>query len=222
MQANEKQKKMIQWMCVTAILTAANVVMSSFSIPVPGGHLYLNDVVICTAAILLDPVAAFFVGGVGAFLGDLLFYPLPMFVSLASHGLEAIAVSLIARYALPRKWYGAALGVTLGAVIMVTGYSLGRAFVYATPATALVKLPFEILQAGVGAVSGVVLCYPCGLSRRFDKMFPALAAPRRSAPAADTRTDDGGEDGGEDGIQPPPTAGGTGNEESSPWIGGGL
>lgn len=218
MQANEKQKKMIQWMCVTAILTAANVVMSSFSIPVPGGHLYLNDVVICTAAILLDPVAAFFVGGVGAFLGDLLFYPLPMFVSLASHGLEAIAVSLIARYALPRKWYGAALGVTLGAVIMVTGYSLGRAFVYATPATALVKLPFEILQAGVGAVSGVVLCYPCGLSRRFDKMFPALAAPRRSAPAADTRTDDGGEDG----IQPTPTAGGTGNEESSPWIGGGL
>lgn len=218
MQANEKQKKMIQWMCVTAILTAANVVMSSFSIPVPGGHLYLNDVVICTAAILLDPVAAFFVGGVGAFLGDLLFYPLPMFVSLASHGLEAIAVSLIARYALPRKWYGAALGVTLGAVIMVTGYSLGRAFVYATPATALVKLPFEILQAGVGAVSGVVLCYPCGLSRRFDRMFPALAAPRRSAPAADTRTDDGGEDG----IQPTPTAGGTGNEESSPWIGGGL
>ena len=218
MQANEKQKKMIQWMCVTAILTAANVVMSSFSIPVPGGHLYLNDVVICTAAILLDPVAAFFVGGVGAFLGDLLFYPLPMFVSLASHGLEAIAVSLIARYALPRKWYGAALGVTLGAVIMVTGYSLGRAFVYATPATALVKLPFEILQAGVGAVSGVVLCYPCGLSRRFDRMFPALAAPRRSAPAADTRTDDGREDG----IQPTPTAGGTGNEGSSPWIGGGL
>ena len=183
MQANQKQTKMIQWMCVTAILTAANVVMSSFSIPVPGGHLYLNDVVICTAAILLDPFAAF--------LGDLLFYPLPMFVSLASHGLEAIAVSLIARYALPRKWYGAVLGVTLGAVIMVTGYSLGRAFVYATPATAWVKLPFEILQAGVGAVSGVVLCYPCGLSRRFDKMFPALAAPmRHTAPdAGDTAGD---------------------------------
>ena len=127
MQATKKQTKMIQWMCVTAILTAANVVMSSFSIPVPGGHLYLNDVVICTAAILLDPLAAFFVGGVGAFLGDLLFYPLPMFVSLASHGLEAVAISLIARYLFPRKWYGAALGVTVGAVIMVTGYSLGPA-----------------------------------------------------------------------------------------------
>ena len=185
MQATKKQTKMIQWMCVTAILTAANVVMSSFSIPVPGGHLYLNDVVICTAAILLDSLAAFFVGGVGAFLGDLLFYPLPMFVSLASHGLEAVAISLIARYLFPRKWYGAALGVTVGAVIMVTGYSLGRAFVYATPATAWIKLPFEILQAGVGAVSGVVLCFPCGLAKRFDKMLPALAAPQKHKGDAD-------------------------------------
>ena len=53
--------------------------MSSFGLPVPGGHLYLNDVIICTAAILLDdPKAAFIVGGVGAFLGDLFFYPTPI------------------------------------------------------------------------------------------------------------------------------------------------
>lgn len=219
MQANKKQTKMIRWMCVTAILTAANVVMSSFSIPVPGGHLYLNDVVICTAAILLDPLAAFFVGGVGAFLGDLLFYPLPMFVSLASHGLEAVAVSLIARYAFPRKWYGAALGVTVGAVIMVTGYSLGRAFVYATPATALLKLPFEILQAGVGAVSGVLLCYPCGLSKRFDKMFPDLAAPRRHTVGADAAGIAGGDAGAEASSMPTRDEN---DDTHAPWIGGGV
>ena len=50
-----------------------NVALSSFGVPVPGGHLYLNDIVICLAAILFDPVAAFTVGGVGAFLGDLFF-----------------------------------------------------------------------------------------------------------------------------------------------------
>ena len=64
-------------LCLGAILMAVNVVMCSFSIPVPGGHLYLNDVVICVAAIVLDPVSAFLTGGVGAFLGDLIFYPLP-------------------------------------------------------------------------------------------------------------------------------------------------
>ncbi|MDD7220771.1 MAG: ECF transporter S component, partial [Eubacteriales bacterium] len=47
-----------KWLTMTALLMAMNVVMSSFSIPVPGGHLYLNDMVICTAAILLDPLGA--------------------------------------------------------------------------------------------------------------------------------------------------------------------
>ena len=47
--------------------------------------------------------------------------------------------------------------VLLGAVIMVVGYSLGRAFLYATPAAAIAKLPYQILQALVGAALGTVL-----------------------------------------------------------------
>ena len=63
----------IKWLTVTAMLMALNIAMSSFGIPVPGGHLYLNDAIICTAAILLDPLGAFVVGGVGAFLGAFFF-----------------------------------------------------------------------------------------------------------------------------------------------------
>ena len=91
-----RKKHPTKWLTVTAMLMAMNVVMSSFSIPVPGGHLYLNDAVICTAAILLDPLGAFIVGGVGAFLGDFFFYPAPMFVSLVTHGLQAVVISLCA------------------------------------------------------------------------------------------------------------------------------
>ena len=58
---------------VTAVFMALNIAMSSFGIPVPGGHLYLCDVVICLAAILLNPFEAFVVGGIGSFLGDMLF-----------------------------------------------------------------------------------------------------------------------------------------------------
>ena len=65
---------------ITAVFMAMNIVMSSFGIPVPGGHLYLCDVVICLASILLNPFEAFVAGGIGSFLGDMLFYPLPMFV----------------------------------------------------------------------------------------------------------------------------------------------
>ena len=145
---------------------AMNVALSSFGIPVPGGHLYFNDIVICLAAILFDPVAAFMVGGVGAFLGDLFFYPTPMFVSLVTHGLQAVVISVFSHYVLKKHpKFASGIGVTLGAVIMVVGYSLGRTFIYAPPAAAVAKLPFQILQATVGAVVGMILCWPCGLHK---------------------------------------------------------
>ena len=132
----------------------------------------MNDIIICTAAIILDPFAAFMVGGVGAFLGDLFFYPLPMFVSLVTHGLQAVVISLFSHYVLKKHpVLSSGIGVTLGAIIMVIGYSLGRAFIYSTPEYAILKMPYQILQAAVGAVMGVVLCYPCKLKRAFDKLF---------------------------------------------------
>ena len=158
------------WLCTTALFLAMNVAMSSFGVPVPGGHLYLNDVIICTAAILFDPLAAFLVGGVGAFLGDLLFYPLPMFVSLVTHGLQAVIISVVAHHTLKsRPVLASGIGVALGAVIMVIGYSLGRAFIYSTPEYALLKLPYQILQAVVGAVVGMLLCWKCGIVRLYQR-----------------------------------------------------
>ena len=62
------------------------------------------------------------------------------------------------------------IGVVLGAIIMVIGYTLGRAFVYSTPEYAIIKLPFEILQAGIGAVMGMVLCFSRNLAQRFEKI----------------------------------------------------
>ncbi len=173
MQTKNKPARTTQWLCLTAMFMALNVIMSSFSIPVPGGHLYMNDVVICTAAILMDPLAAFLVGGVGAFLGDLLFYPTPMFVSLATHGLQAVVISLFAHRVMKKHpAVASGIGVTLGALIMVAGYSLGRAFIYSTPEYALLKLPYQFLQAGVGAVVGMLLCWKCGLCRLYnDRMI---------------------------------------------------
>lgn len=164
-------KTSLRWMAVTAMLMAMNVALSSFGVPVPGGHLYLNDIVICTASILLDPFGAFLVGGVGSFLGDFFFYPAPMFVSLATHGLQAIVISLCVRHTFKDiKAFAAGLGVSLGAIIMVVGYSLGRAFLYSTPEYAIMKLPFQILQAAVGAVAAMILCFRFKLLELYHKL----------------------------------------------------
>ena len=53
--------------------------------------------------------------------------------------------------------------MTVGAVIMVTGYTLGKIFVYSTFEYAMIKLPYEILQAAVGAVAGMLLTWKCGV-----------------------------------------------------------
>ena len=170
MQTKNKTGNRIVRLCITAMFMALNVVMSSFSVPVPGGHLYMNDVIICTAAILLDPFEAFAVGGIGAFLGDLFFYPTPMFVSLATHGLQAVVISLFAHHVWKKHpALASGVGVTIGAIIMVVGYSLGRAFIYSTPEYAMLKLPYQILQAAVGAVVGMLLCWKCGLRRLYNE-----------------------------------------------------
>lgn len=159
-----RSNKTVLWICVTAMFMALNIAMSSFGVPVPGGHLYMNDIIICTASIILDPIAAFMVGGVGAFLGDLFFYPTPMFVSLVTHGLQAVVISLFAHYILKKHpVLSSGIGVAVGAVIMVVGYSLGRAFIYSTPEYAIMKLPYQILQAVVGAIAGMLLCWKCGI-----------------------------------------------------------
>ncbi len=162
---------------MTGIMMAMNIVMSSFSIPVPGGHLYLCDIVICTAALLFDPVAAFITGGVGSFIGDMLFYPAPMFVSLVTHGVQAAVISLIAhRTFRSRPVIASTLGVTVGAIIMVIGYTIGRAFIYSTPEYAIIKLPFEIMQAALGAICGVLLCHKCGLRQKYNALMGGSAA----------------------------------------------
>ena len=159
----EKEKKKfftVRNICYIAVLMAMNIALSSFGIPVPGGHLYLCDVVICLAALLLDPLSAFLVGGVGSFLGDFFFYPPPMFVSLVTHGLQAVVISLIVgKKDRPIPVWRTVLALFVGTIIMVGGYSLGKAFVYATPEYALIKLPYEIAQALIGDVAAALLFY---------------------------------------------------------------
>ena len=167
--AGDRNHKTVLKICVTGLFMGLNILMSSFSVPVPGGHLYLNDVIIDTAALLLDPFSAFLVGGVGAFLGDLFFYPTPMFVSLVTHGLQAFVIALLRSDSAGRPKLACIPALVLGAVIMVAGYTFGRAFIYGTPAAAVTKLPYQILQAAVGAAGAWILVWEAGLRKLYHR-----------------------------------------------------
>ena len=168
-----RENHKVLWITVTALFMAINIVLATMGIPVPGGKLYLCDVIIAAAALLLDPLAAFAVGGIGSFLGDVMFYPEAMFVTLAVHGLQAVVISLIAHSGKTAKpsFRRALLAVTVGAVIMVTGYTLGKAFVYGncTLVFAIVNSEFEIAQAMTGVVLSLLLCYRFKLFTIFNR-----------------------------------------------------
>ena len=166
-----KRRKPTIWICLTSLFMGLNIAFSSFGIPVPGGHLYLCDTVICLAAIMLDPFAAFLVGGVGSFLGDLIFYPLPMFVSLVTHGLQAVVISVFSHYVLKKHPVAASvIGCVIGGIIMVVGYTIGKAFIYSTPEYAIIKLPYEIGQAALGIVFGPLLYHKFGIKKLVNRL----------------------------------------------------
>ena len=155
---------------MTALFMALNIAMSSFGIPVPGGHLYLCDVIICLASILLSPLYAFVAGGIGSFIGDLIFYPQAMFVSLVVHGLQAIVISVISHYTLKKHpKIASGIGVTVGGILMVIGYTLGKIYVYSTLQYAIIKLPYEIAQAALGAVLGMLLCWTFRIGKLYHR-----------------------------------------------------
>ena len=157
-----RESNRILWIAITGVFMAMNIALATLGIPVPGGHLYLCDVIICIAAMLLDPLGAFAVGGIGSFIGDYLFYQPPMFVSLVTHGVQAIVISLIAGYfrtGKKPKFVRSLIALLIGAVIMVTGYTLGKIFVYSTLEYAIIKLPYEIAQALIGVIVSLVVCY---------------------------------------------------------------
>lgn len=168
-----KENKKVLWITITGLFMAINIGLSSFGIPVPGGHLYLCDAIICTAALLLDPFAALLVGGIGSFLGDMIFYPAPMFVSLIVHGLQAFVISYIVHTKAADKdefLKKSLIALIIGSIIMVIGYTLGKIFVYSTFQYAMLKLPYEIAQALLGSIIALLVCFKGNLLDFFRKL----------------------------------------------------
>ena len=144
---------------ISAFFMALVIILSSslLSIPVPGGHFYFNGIIIA---------------GVGSFIGDFLFYPLPMWVTLVTHSLQVLAIALIVGGRLGKLSKSrAALGLLIGAIIDLVGYGLGRAFIYGTPAYAIMKIPFDIVAAILGLGVAYYIYFHTGFVKQFKKTW---------------------------------------------------
>lgn len=162
-----------------ALMMALNVAFSCYPLPLGVTNLYLTDIAVCVAGIILPPLLAFVAGGVGAFLGDVFFYPKAMFVTLAVRTVQVVLISVFSHYIMKKKpALSSFIGCIIGAIIMAGGYSFLGAIIYGNLPTigaameyALVKLPFEALQATVGVTVAIPLCYKFRLRALAESYF---------------------------------------------------
>lgn len=155
---------------ISALFMTATLILSAsiLSIPVPGGHFYINGIVIFLVGLLFPPLEAVIVASIGSFLGDFFFYPAPMFVTLVTHGLQVLAISWLVgpkamKASKSRVWFA----MSVGAIIDIVGYGLGRAFVYANPQYAILKLPFDVLAVLLSMVVVSVIYFKTSLFKDF-------------------------------------------------------
>lgn len=150
---NKKLKKMV--ICAMGI---AVVFCATMLIKIPNaldGYFNLGDGCILLFASVLDPLGGFLVGGVGSAMADLAggyaHYVLP---TLLIKGLEGLFVSwMFQRYGSKYKL----ITYLIASIWMVFGYFLAKWYLKASLEVALLGIPENILQSGVGMMIAYLL-----------------------------------------------------------------
>ncbi|WP_303974055.1 ECF transporter S component [Streptococcus merionis] len=141
-----------------AILTSLTIVLGFFGrIPTPTGVTTLLDVGIYFTAFYFGKEHGAVVGGVAAFLFDLLAgYPQWMVISLLAHGGQGYLAGLSGKKHL--------LGFLLGTIFMVAVYFVASSLMYGIGA-ATAEVLTNTMQNVVGVIGGYLLCATFGKIR---------------------------------------------------------
>ena len=133
-----------------SILTALTVVLGYYTkLPTPTGIVTLLDLGVYFTAFYFGRKEGAIVGGVGAFLLDLLSgYPQWMFFSLIFHGSQGYFAGFKGKW----QW----LGLVLATFLMVAGYACATSWMKGW-GVALTDIPHNLLQNFVGMIVGYLL-----------------------------------------------------------------
>ena len=166
-------KTVVYCALMTALVTVATVTLGFRT-----GDFFFNcgDAVIFVTAALLGPLPAAVAGGLGSFFADLAVYPATMFFTLVIKALEGLTCGLL-MYAFRKISSGrgrsavwGVLSMTVGGALMMTGYYICNSFFYGTPASALVALPADAVQAAASVALAAAVLYGLGLIKLRDRL----------------------------------------------------
>ena len=156
---------------LAAVLAAVTVLFTHFvkvPIPITRGYVHLGDVAIYFAAFTFGPITALVAGGVGTAIADLISgYSQYAPISLVVHGLQGLAVGLIAvalvggekqgtGQIFPQWVVAIVLAFLAGTIILCGGYLIAEIFMYGFGAAIVEVLP-NVAQSLAGIVGAIPL-----------------------------------------------------------------
>ena len=146
---------------VTALFMALTMIATMFiRIPLPLGYINLGDAFIFLSVFLLGPVCGTIAGGVGAGLADLVGYITYAPGTLVIKSAMAILTWLIyqiLKNATKKTVIAEIAGGIVGTIVMAAGYFLYEVLLFTTAGVAILNMPWNLLQGGVGLAIAVAV-----------------------------------------------------------------
>ena len=142
---------------VSAALVAVFTIAVRIPVPATSGYISLCDAAVVFISYAFGPVKGLIAGGLGSAAADLLGgYPQFAVISFIVHGLEAFLAGLLVRknsQSVPTMILGAIISI----ITVCGGYLLLEVLFITTFSSAIVEVPMNALQSGVGSVIGLLL-----------------------------------------------------------------
>ena len=158
----------------TALFMALTFVGTMFiRIPLPLGYVNLGDAFIFLAVFLLGPICGMVAGGVGAGLADLFGYITYAPGTLVIKSAMALVAWLVYKglKALTKKnIFAEIVAGVAGTIVMAFGYFVYEILLFTTAGVAILNMPWNLLQGGVGVVISVAVMRVLTATKALDKL----------------------------------------------------
>jgi len=145
---------------VTAALMSAITCVVTMMVPIKipfgnGGYIHPGDAFVLLSGIILGPVYGGFAAGIGSMMADLLS---PYIMYAPATFIIKLLAALTASYSYRRLRKGSLLlAGALSGIIVTLGYLLCDSIFYGTFQTAIVAVPFNLLQNIMGIIIAMII-----------------------------------------------------------------
>ena len=165
---NMRNENKLTVLTATAMMTAIILLATLFlKIPIAVGYIHLGDAMIFLAAMMLPRKHACFAGAVGASLADIMGGFVAWAPWTAAIKLVMVLImhsALKASYETERRVIRPAglplpelAGFVLAAAVDIGGYYIAEGFLYGNWTAPMIGVPFNLLQASIGAILAVII-----------------------------------------------------------------